>query len=176
MSNLETRTGKADLSSSDEKSVAQRKAEARALRPVRNDPQAATKPSDFIKQQILEVDADGNDILPELETSTTPDAGPENEVARKNALADAKRQAAAEAKSAAIIEALEEQLAETVRNAEKVIDSLNETITELERKLMEQMSGVADEDEDDAPSAADIAAQKKKDATSQAKASAGKKK
>jgi len=193
MSNLETRTGKADTSSSNELSVAERKEAARLLRPVRNDPQAATKPSDFVAQQVREIDGKtGLDVIPDApkqsqSTPPAPNEGPEGLATRKNAEADAKRAAAAESTMRSKIVELEEQLAGTVKNAETKIDELNtiiaeqvETIMGLEHKLS-TIEGIADEDDDesdkdDEPSAADIAKQKKADATAAAKAKASAKK
>ena len=203
MSNLNKRTGNAEVGqpSTD---VAERKAAARALRPVRNDPQAATHPSDFVQQSILEVDADGNDIIPEPKVAA-PVEGVEGKIAQKNADADKKRQAAATAKLENQVAELEEQLKGTVRRAEEVIDEKTSVmeaqakeIEELEHKLS-TIEGIADDDDDEgnddndndvdndvvdeetgkdlAPTAAEVAAQKRKDATAKAKASAkGKKK
>lgn len=204
MSNLEKRTGNAEVGQASSDNVDERKAAARALRPVRNDPQAATRPSDFVKQQIMEIDADGNDITPAPQ-ATTPVEGVEGEIAQKNADADKKRAAHELAGAVSLGVELQEKLEATVDNANTLIAAKDEEISQLKADLehvnttldnsvinaeakikelehkLDTIEGIADDDDDksgkedaDAPTAAEVAATKKADATAKAKASAKK--
>lgn len=88
---LDERKGPVDADRSKEKSVAERKAEAAALRPVRDYPLAATSTSDFVKD---EVEVDHEEPAPKTKGKKDPQA----ELAAKNAATDAKRKAEIEAK------------------------------------------------------------------------------